>query len=102
MPGGGMVFANWRKGKIKKGEKFFYMARKSKSKRSSAETKPAPHMEANTGSVPEANIEFLPTHLVEANHFGHKSVEDFEIWLSTLMGGADWERHVDAFSDETC
>jgi hypothetical protein len=59
-------------------------------------------MEANTESLAEAKTLSGPTNYVEASHFGHRSVEDFEIWLSTLMGGTDWERQVDAFSDETC
>ena len=77
------------------------MARKSKTKRSTDKTKPAAQMEANTESLPGANTKSVPNFL-DASHFGHKSVEDFEIWLSTLMGGTDWERQVDAFSDETC
>ena len=76
------------------------MARKSKTKRSTAKNKPTP--QASTEFVPEAKTESVLTNYVDASHFGNLRVEDFEIWLSTLMGGADWERHVDAFSDETC
>ena len=74
------------------------MATKSKTKRSTSKTKP----QASTESLPEANTVSVPTNYVEASYFGHRSLEDFEIWLSTLMGGTDWERQVDAFSDETC
>ena len=70
------------------------MARKSKTKRSTTNTTPTALTEPDTGAV--------PTNHAEASPFANGSVEDFEIWLSTIMGGADWESHVDAFSDETC
>ena len=79
------------------------MARKSKNKRSTTRTKPSPQTESNTESVlTNPNTESVTTNYVEASHFTKQRVEDFEIWLSTLMGGHEWERQVDAFSDETC
>jgi len=79
------------------------MERKSKTKRSTAKINPPPQAEPHTESVPtNPKTESLTTNYVEACHFTNQRVEDFEIWLSTLMGGHEWERHVDAFSDETC
>jgi hypothetical protein len=79
------------------------MARKSKTKRSTAKTNLTLQTEPNTESAPaNSNQGSVTLNYVEANLFTNQRVEDFEIWLSTLMGGTEWESQVDAFSDETC
>jgi len=37
----------------------------------------------------------------DGTRIGKREVEQFDLWLTALMGGPEWLKQVDSFSDET-